>query len=116
MLVSRGVLVVSARICALKVTHSSQMKTHSDNAGLRHPPSMRRRTSCCDLPQNEQNTDHARQRGTSGISLVHVGAANLNAHNECVKTFIHSGRRRGRWIAGALAAFYGTMWLDPDRP
>src|SRR5450432_2170342 len=42
--------------CALNATHSSQMKTHCDSAGLRQPPSISLRTSFCDLPQNEQNT------------------------------------------------------------
>src|SRR5450631_1174564 len=42
--------------CALNATHSSQMKTHRDSAGLRQPPSISLRTSFCDLPQNEQNT------------------------------------------------------------
>ena len=42
-------------ICALNATHSSQMKTHCESAGLRQPPSMSVRTSCFALPQNEQN-------------------------------------------------------------
>ena len=46
---------VSVLICAQNATHSSQMKTHGDIPRLVHPPSMRLRTSCCDLPQNEQD-------------------------------------------------------------
>jgi hypothetical protein len=45
----------SAMTCALNAAHSSQMKTHCASPGLRQPPSMRVRTSCFDLPQNEQD-------------------------------------------------------------
>jgi hypothetical protein len=46
---------LSALIRAQRATHSSQMKTLRDVARLLDPPSMRLRTSCCDLPQNEQD-------------------------------------------------------------
>src|SRR5882762_8457570 len=48
---------VSALICAQSATHSSQMKTQlsSERRARAQPPSTRLRTSCCDLPQNEQD-------------------------------------------------------------
>jgi hypothetical protein len=83
--------------CALSAMHSSQMKTHCESAGLRQPPSMRVRTSCFDLPQNEQNIcSCATVRDI--WQLQYSAAYNMNARTICVKTL--NGTRRPDVAAG----------------
>jgi hypothetical protein len=72
---------------ALNATHSSQIKTHCDSAGLRHPPSMRLRTSCCDLPQNEQNTCSCVVLGDILVAPT-PDSNNMSACTNYVKTLI----------------------------
>lgn len=83
-----GLPTVSALICAQSATHSSQMKTHRDVARLLHPPSMRFRTSCCDLPQNEQDNCSGaaiRDIWQSPSWLPITCGLNMRARTECVK-------------------------------
>src|SRR5258707_9707431 len=79
---SAALPTVSELICAQNETHSSQMKMHGDVPRWPHAPSIRLRTSCCDLPQNEQdNCSGAAVEGTrqavSADAASNVAASNV---------------------------------------
>src|SRR5882757_3098845 len=117
---SAALPTVSELICAQNETHSSQMKMHGDVPRLPHAPSIRLRTSCCDLPQNEQdNCSGAAVEGTrqavSADAASNVAEsvfqsakpncfATISRHLLCESETLAAARESRRTFAIALAS------------